>query len=368
MKISKKQLYNEWLPLFALALLLLFIGFFVGQAVESKTTYSEALVQGFTTNEHFIESLNAELNTSDHIEVFDFVFSQLDDEVTVYPSENFYYYKFIANGKTYGGALGLSTRDRDDGVFHFGYIARPEFGRTDILKKSDDGGGKPLTSEDGVLVERIDGFTYTVTYKGKTVVFNMYQPGLTPPDASHLREEEVYVGPVVDESGLQFYLLFNQATPHMYHMLNEDIPVHETFESYGQDILIGERTNFAFYNDVANNRKIVIGVEASHVLNNDWYDGPFDHMPDNYIALDLVEFQSYVEAAYPGTAGRINKHARYTERNGTRVAIAPYTVYYEKQALQTLVTTCKTLHPTTSPLFYACITQQVFEGPSQESF
>ena len=358
--MKKKNLSLSYL--FVLFAVLLAVDLFFDFKRESENPYSAELQRGFTTNEAFIEALYKEIDTNNTDEVFRFVFSQLDEEVDLYPGENFYYYKFIANGKTYGGAIGISTRDRDSGVLHFGYAARQDFGRKDVLKLSDDSGGGMLNVAEGVIVKKIDDFKYSINFEGKTVIFNMYQPGLKPPKQAKLLKDEIYIGPVIDESGLFFYLLFNSDVSHMYHILNEDNFVPEQFERYTENIIIGERTGFAFYDDEINNRKILIGVDASHVLNNDWYDGPFDHMPDNYIARGDVEFEKYVEASYPGTAGRIDKHSRYMDNNGTRVAIAPYIVYYEKDELQIIVDRCLSLTSDSSN-FYRCITQQIYDAP-----
>ena len=60
------------------------------------------------TNEKYIDGLyNQDLNVSDEKEVFSFVFENLDNEVTVYPTENYYYFKFNAQGKIFGGSLTL---------------------------------------------------------------------------------------------------------------------------------------------------------------------------------------------------------------------------------------------------------------------
>jgi len=37
-------------------------------------------------------------------------------------------------------------------------------------------------------------------------------------------------------------------------------------------------------------------------LQNNWYDGPFDQMPDNYVYLGQIEVQKYLEACYPRAA------------------------------------------------------------------
>ncbi len=77
------------------------------------------------TNEAFINGLYMGLDLTDQREVFRFVFSQLDDEVTVYPSENYYYFAFTARGKTLAGSISLFPEDRDSARVGFGWRTKP---------------------------------------------------------------------------------------------------------------------------------------------------------------------------------------------------------------------------------------------------
>src|SRR5690606_35104610 len=76
------------------------------------------------TNEQYLEELQqgGGLDIADLRAVFAFVFGSLDDEVTVYPTENYYYFSFFHRGVPYQGNIRLATVDRDEGVLHFAYF------------------------------------------------------------------------------------------------------------------------------------------------------------------------------------------------------------------------------------------------------
>lgn len=326
-----------------------------------KFTLNELSMQ---SNEEFINGLYARVDLNDPKAVFDLVFSSLRDEVTVYPSENYYYFKLAAAGRTINGCMTLYPADRDRGIVGFGYVRKIE----DKTAQKDvpvSGESYDFSAKDGLVVSKINDFKYSVAYKGKTVIFDLYDK-LEPPRKARLRDDEVFVGPSFDESGLRFFLIFNRTARHLYWVLNEDGFVPEAFRQVTDDILIGNRTEFAFYADSVNNRKILIGVEGLNVLQNNWYDGPFDQMPDNYVRAGQVKVREYLEANYGYPPGSIDELGRFTESHGTRIPVAPYRIYFSTNDLR-FVDSCKALDLSPSA-FYTAITQQVFTVPADRMY
>lgn len=337
------------------------LGLFIGLTTAPKNPIKpNAFEDGFISNEKFIDGLYNDLELGDSKQVFRYVFSRLEDEVIMYPTENYYYFTFTAQGKTIWGSMSLSAHDRDDGVFDFGYIEK-----NDKFRQADFqpvGGCGTYTAKDSVFVKKIDDFRYCVTFEEKTVVFKLNDVGLAPPEKAKLRDDEIFVGPSFDESGLKFFLIFSKAEEHLYWILNEDGFVPENFTHYTDDLVIGDRTGFAFYLDRENNRKILVGAEGFNVLQNNWYDGPFDQMPDNYVYTGQIEVKRYIEASYPNVKGRIDKYGNYLDEEGVRVAIAPYLVYFSVEDLVSVIESCEASALSKSQ-FYSCITQQVFIVP-----
>ena len=320
---------------------------------------------GFITHEEFIDGLYINyIDLNDPKQVFWYVFSMLDKEIFFYPTENYYYFTFPANGKTYSGCIGFSAHNRDDGILDIGYTEKhfDKHKQTNIMYQATGGWGV-FNEKDGVKIEKLNDFKYAVTFNEKTVIFRLNDIGIHPPQKSKLTEDEIFIGPCFDESGLKFFLVFNTAVNHFYWILNEDGFVPENFTTYTDNIIIGDRTEFAFYLDRENERKILIGVEGYNVLNNNWYDGPFDQLPDNYIKTNRIEIKKYIEAYLPNVKGKIDKYGRYIYEKGTRVAIAPYIVYFSKEDLVDIVSMCRYSLTNTRSEFLKCITQQIYNVP-----
>jgi hypothetical protein len=258
------------------------------------------------------------------------------------------------------GSLSLFANTRDRGVVDLGYVEVHDAPRR-LPNPAARGGFGTFGAADGLAMAKLDDFRYAVELHGKQVVFNLYRPELDPPRKAKLLPDEIYVGPSFDESGLQFYLFYDSAQSHAFWVLNEDVRVAETFSSRVSDVLIGKRTGFAFYEDKERKRKILIGAKAENVLQNNWYDGPFDQMPDNLVSTGQLEVQSYLERSYPGTRARIDKYGNYLDCEGARVAVAPYLVYFSERDVLERAAACAKA-PSLS-VRHACLTEQRFEVP-----
>jgi hypothetical protein len=300
-------------------------------------------------NQHMIENLERQLDLDDPTAVFRTVFEALADEVFVYPTENYYYFKFDANGRTIAGNLRLDAADRDDGVIHIGYFEYDEAGSY----QDRDGRGGPLTSAEGVTVTGVDRFIYDVTAFGRTVRFRLNDRGFEAPPAGLMKAGESYVGRIQDESGLAFFLLFQEIDSHFMYVLDDaSAGNRETFVDGTPRVLIGRRTGFAFFDDREHNRRILIGVNGRNTDRNNYYDGPFDQLPDNHIAESGMG--SFIERAYPSLKGHIDGYGHFAGDSSGRVAISPYYVYYDAAELE-FVGSCSD-STTTADAFYSCIT------------
>ena len=59
------------------------------------------------------------LAIDDPLAVLSFVLASLPVRVQVYPTENYFYFRFLHNGVPYTGNIRLSAADRDAGKLHF---------------------------------------------------------------------------------------------------------------------------------------------------------------------------------------------------------------------------------------------------------
>lgn len=309
----------------------------------------------FSRNQEWIEGFYAQpegVDIEDIETVFWCVFSRLPDEVVVYPSENYYYYMLYLDGHQLWGNIRLASGYRDKGELSFAYFEYDEFAG---LGKEKFTRYKAFNAEDGVIVEKVDRFTYTVTYNGKSVTFNLYQIPQDPPQLITLKENEVFVERTLDESGYQFFLFFNETDNYFFWVLNEENGVPDILDPIGDsgDIVLGRRSGFAFWVDELG-RKVLASIRQHSVTRNDYFDGPFDQLADNY--AQEVNIREYMIKANPMLEGRINEYGYYIkDEHGNpvdrplRVAISAYQTYYTQSQFTQFIELAKT---TTDPYYY----------------
>ncbi len=305
----------------SLAIALVFAGFCAlasGEAV-AEGPRSEALPR-LQTNEAYIDAVTARsnLDIEDVSAVFDHVFSRLPDSVKVYPTENYYYFKFPHNGVVYSGNFRLDAGERDKGKVSFAYFESFTDWRRDEIDRY-----KVFDATDGVTVTKVAPLVYTIAHAGKTVRFELNDlSNVTPPEGT-LGDDERYIGPVFDESGVEFYLVYNGTIKDFLYILNERQTVpDELYPSTGSKrILIGRRTGFAFYRDDRIDRKILVGVQSHNVEINSYLDGPFDQLPDNFIKGDTLK--DAILETDPSYKGQIDRFG-ILPGGDERYLIAPY--------------------------------------------
>lgn len=291
-----------------------------------------------TTNQRLNEGLGStELDIRDVDVMFTTVFASLPEEVTVYPSENYYYWIMYVDGRQIWGNIRLAAGHRELGELSFAYF---EFDEFDYMSDRGVTRAKVFAADDGVIVTKIDHFTYTVAYLNKTITFNLLQLPQEPPKHFDLGPDEVFVERTFDESGYQFFLIFNEANNYFFWVLNEEDIVPDTLDIIGENItaLRGRRSGFVFWEDTYHdNRKVLVSIRQQSVQRNDYFDGPFDQLADNYV--DEVHISDYMVKASPGLEGIIDKYGYFTDSDSPmRVALSTYfTHYYESQAMQYLL-------------------------------
>lgn len=275
-------------------------------------------------NQDYLESTLTTRNfeISNMMDVFQHVFSSLPDKVHVYPTENYFYFQFGYEGLTYAGNMRLDVHDRDKGTVHFAYFSQYE-----DWNSEQETHYKPLGLEDGVTVSKLDDLVYTISFRGRTVTFELNNLSHIRPPADVLADGETFLGPVFDESGIQFYLVFNKNKKYLTFILNEDVPSSDRLFAYLPEkpfVLIGVRTGFAYFQDPYRDRKILIGVYQGNVQNNNYFDGPFDQLPDNFIKGN--ELQDAILTLYPELEGEIDRLGNFQNFDG-RVLVNPYINY-----------------------------------------
>src|SRR6185295_1415469 len=181
-----------------------------------------------------------------------------------------------------------------------------------------------LGAEQGVTIEKTAPLTYRVTHAAKTVTFVLNDLSGVKPPPDMLKADEKFLGPIFDESGIRFFLVFNSRLKVFHYILDETAPVADQFAALkgGEPIQIGKRTGFAFY--PFDGRKILIGVDERQSRLNTTLDGPFDQLPENFI--DGEALREAIVAVDPRAKGKIDRLGNYSDGSG-RFLIHPYLLY-----------------------------------------
>lgn len=281
----------------------------------------QQLVEGYLSDGPDPEDLNA---------VFAWFFRRLPDDVTVYPSENYYYFQMTVAGRQLWGNLRLAAGAREKGQVSFAYAEFPEFPGTSTNRLVR---ARFMGKEDGLAVQSTAPLLWELSFREKTVRFHLHALRQEPPKKFNLAPGEEFVMRTFDESGCQFFLLFNGTRNHFFWVLNEEELVPDRFEPVGPDLVLGRRTGFAFWVDKArSNRRVLVAVRRASVVRNDYFDGPFDQLADN--DADVTKVASFIERAYKMTRGKIDKYGYWLNRtDGQRVGLASYGTYEKPEDL-----------------------------------
>ena len=303
------------------------------------------------TNQRYIEQLNANgsLDIADSKAVFGFVLDSLPDRVKVYPSENYYNFTFHHRSVRYTGNIRLENEARDQGKVHFAYSIESNLWSE---RHSAEVFHVLLDSDQGVTVEKLAPLSYRVAFQGKSVVFDLNDLSGVRPPAGVLTADERYIGPIFDESGVRFFLVYNSKLKLFHYLLDETVEVADVFFSakMSERLIIGRRTAFALYRDAKRERKILVGVFDGNVRVNNYFDGPFDQLPDNFIEGETL--RSAILDVESGLKGKIDRFGS-APGGEARYLIAPYLQYLEEEDLS-VVHTCATNKRIPAERYYAC--------------
>jgi len=319
------------------------------------------------TNQAYVEEVTrtTTLSVNDPIAVFAFVLNSLPDQVKVYPTENYYYFSFLHNGKRYAGNIRLDASNRDEGKVIFGYYEelsewRDESPVTHII----------LDTSQGVTLEKVERLVYRVSYGTKTVIFELNDLSQVKPPPIVIGPNEKFIGPIFDESAIRFFLVYNSKLKIFHYILDETVKVADEFvPSHRTDrIVIGKRTDFAFYRDHRLDRKILIGVFEGNARANNYFDGPFDQLPDNFIEGETL--RDILLEIEPHLKGEIDRFGGSPD-GAVRYMIAPYLPYRTEDELLAFHK-CATSKKNPAAAYYKCfvaeyVAKRVADAPSAAS-
>jgi hypothetical protein len=285
----------------------------------------EATLPTLYTNEQYIADAVKEsnLDIADVKSVLQYILSQLPDRVKVFPTENYYYFYFYYGGVKYAGNFRFDVDERDRGLVRFIY-----FKDSTEMSRDEHDYRATLGQEVGVLVEKVEDLVYRVTFAGRSVTFELNDLSQVTPTGDALGDGETFLGPVADESGVRFFLTFDEKLKIFHYVLDETAPASDELVDVPNlhHIQIGRRTSFAFLVDPIHKRKLLVGVFGPNSSVNNYLDGPFDQLPDNFLKGDELRRALLLED--PDRDQTIDRLG-VSPGGNFREMIAPYVEYYE---------------------------------------
>lgn len=294
-----------------------------GFVIAAMLLAGAATAQTLQTHQSLIERLAqpGKVDVKDPLAVFGFVLDSLPERVKVYPTENYFYFIFTQEFTEYAGNIRLDASDRDQGKVQFGYYEQTTGWRDDTETTF-----RTLDAADGVQLEKLERFLYRLTFRGKSVLFELNDLSGVKPPAGATSQNERYIGPVFDESGMRFFLFYRPDIKNFLYVLDETVPVADAFLSAERNdrLLLGKRTGFVFFRDHRLERKILVGVYDDNARVNNYFDGPFDQLPDNFIEGESL--RSALLEIDPKLKGQIDRFGGSPD-GAVRYMIAPYLLY-----------------------------------------
>ena len=317
----------------------------IARPAAAQTQDAPHLDTGQTYVEQVLKPAN--LAIDDPMAVFAFVLDSLPERVKVYPTGNYYYFRFIHNGLQYAGNLRLDAISREQGKMNFDYYVDTTEWKDDLPIKH-----LLLGAEQGVTIEKVENLVYRVAYKGKSVVFALNDLSQVKPPPSAIAPDERYLGTIFDESAIRFFLVYNRKLKQFLYILDETEKVpDEFFRAKATDrILIGERTGFAFYRDGKRERKILIGAFAANSFVNNYFDGPFDQLPENVLEGDTL--RDVILEIEPDLKGKIDRLGWFNDGSG-QYLVHPYMLYRKLDELS-VFHACATSKTVPAAAYYNC--------------
>ena len=166
-----------------------------------------------------------------------------------------------------------------------------------------------------------------------------------------IQPSETYIGPMFDESGIRFFLVFQPELKIFMFMLDEtaDNPeqfiqvdgIRTTSPSGSGPVLRSTRTSTP-------SGKSSSRVNQTNTAVNNYFDGPFDQLPDNFIKGDMLH--DAIIAASPEMKGHIDRFGNSPDGE-TRYLIAPYLQYTDEEDLAMIDQCTAEEKP---PIYYNC--------------
>lgn len=290
---------------------------------ESHSTYLSANAG------HFVKDIN------DVDAVFYEVLNRLPKDVVVHTTENYSYFTFVDGGVEYQGNIRIEESDVDQLNFAYSVRPAPWISEPTVYYKL-------FKNDRAFQISKLAPDKFRITFRGLRRVFHQANVANVRPPSGMLKEGETFLGESMDESGLRFFLVYDQVANTALYILNESSPVPDKLETAkdasGTDVKgleVGLRSGFVFVRDRGTARRRLVGIHAGNAERNNYFDGPFDQLPDSFEGpMSIKDMFGKID---PKLAGQMDRKGNFLNDDGSRAVVNPYVSYEALSDLQPLL-------------------------------
>ena len=284
--------------------------------------------QVYFTNAHYLTQLKAcPLKNSSSQSLESYILESLPETLEVFPSENYYYFQIPVCGKIYKGNLRT--------LFYYGkikqvYLVYESYKNISIYELLKDTFEIVLFPSENTKLK-----TYKLTENLWKIVLNndrklnitKFIVYIDPPHRIYnLPSTTKFVFNTIDESGISFSLAYDTTINNFIWFLNDSQLIPISLKKLQNELYIEPISGFVFLKVTDNEiiYYILIGVPVINIIENNWWDGPFDQLNDRNWNLEL---RKYVVKSLPELDTLINEYLYYNHSKYGRVAISNYFKY-----------------------------------------
>jgi hypothetical protein len=303
------------------------------------------------------------------------LFENSPSDVTVYPSEFYWYFKMPVAGSWVRGSLTWFVESSDKMTLNYyednrnftasgeSYKLDPRSFGHDFDLAKDIGcqvGGIEYAS-DGII-RKVSCFgmskTFHYPYLNKNKEFNSAKLN----KLGSLYEGEEYWGDFIDESGLRFSAIYLPSEKLFIEVLHPDDHKLVRLKHYkSENVYLDSNTDFVFYKD--GSRYVMLGVYVYNSIENNMFDGTHDQLPHaDMLAGHIEKIGKIIPNLFYSHDLPVTEFGEFKDMSGVNFVIDLHVKYVHIKEFS-YVSKCSK----DKPQFYRCLFNRISDGEAQKN-
>lgn len=212
----------------------------------------------------------------------------------------------------------------------------------------------------GFLIEALPNESYKISFNGIERLISYNAPKTIDPKTLNLKDTEIFLSEVFDESGLSFALTYDRYLHTFRFLIPSGNLFPDRLKQLSERLFLDLRTEFIFFKEKHNNNLTLVGASKGSLIANNYYDGPFDQVP---LTLFREEwFHEILREAFPSSVSNYNMYG-YQENTRDQsikfLALPFYFAYNSLDDMKSKEQRCEKIFPAS---LITCLTQQISPG------